>query len=272
METAIVNAFDTIGARVKLQMTRPARGPWNRRRENRFFGDAVRVDIQHDQHGAYFDISRRVDVVIKARDMIPEDRHLLLTVEAGPIGRSAFLCGHDEREWFAAAIPESADALTVQQAKDALKPQEVWDAIKRFGVPMEDRDRRVTAGFVRQGEWFFIPCPGMEVHWDQLLYNEPIQRGAGKPHLCEMMYRQDGVTVYVSPEHPNGLTRAQWLKLPHKQRRLFRWQERVRDAEVYVRGQVSHHDHDAIELPFWHKVVMNTETRSRAMRNLAFLD
>ena len=62
-----------------------------------------------------------------------EIRHLLLTAQPTRFGdteQSTFLCGHDERAWFAAAIPEEANPQTVQQAKDALKPQEVWDAMK----------------------------------------------------------------------------------------------------------------------------------------------
>ena len=31
-------------------------------------------------------------------------------------------------------------------------------------------------------------------------------------------------------------------------------------------------DHAVITLPFWHRVLMNTETQSRTMRNVAFLD
>lgn len=45
-----------------------------------------------------------------------------------------------------------------------------------------------------------------------------------------------------------------------------------RDAGVYVRGRVRHADHRTIALQCWHKVLMNTENQSRAMRNVAFLD
>jgi hypothetical protein len=33
-----------------------------------------------------------------------------------------------------------------------------------------------------------------------------------------------------------------------------------------------HSDHETITLPFWHRVIMNTETRSRTMAKVAFLD
>jgi len=45
-----------------------------------------------------------------------------------------------------------------------------------------------------------------------------------------------------------------------------------RDMSVYARGAVSHADHATITLPFWHRVLMNTETQSQTMRFVAFLD
>ena len=41
---------------------------------------------------------------------------------------------------------------------------------------------------------------------------------------------------------------------------------------VYARGTVRHSDHETITLPVWHRVIMNTETQSRTMANVAFLD
>jgi hypothetical protein len=46
----------------------------------------------------------------------------------------------------------------------------------------------------------------------------------------------------------------------------------TRDAVVYARGRVRHADHRTITLHGWHRVLMNTEGQSRAMRNVAFLD
>ena len=45
-----------------------------------------------------------------------------------------------------------------------------------------------------------------------------------------------------------------------------------RDPQVYVKGRVSHADHKTILLPFWHRVLMNTEHRAAGMQNVAFLD
>jgi hypothetical protein len=50
------------------------------------------------------------------------------------------------------------------------------------------------------------------------------------------------------------------------------WQVMRRNPGVYARGTVRHSDHATITLPFWHRVIMNTETQSRTMANVAFLD
>jgi hypothetical protein len=46
----------------------------------------------------------------------------------------------------------------------------------------------------------------------------------------------------------------------------------TRDARVFVKGKIRHPDHATLVLPYWHQVFMNTETRARAMREVAFLD
>jgi hypothetical protein len=47
---------------------------------------------------------------------------------------------------------------------------------------------------------------------------------------------------------------------------------RKRNARVYVKGNIRHPDHKTVWLCQWHEVVMNTETESLAMANMAFLD
>jgi hypothetical protein len=44
------------------------------------------------------------------------------------------LCGHDERHWFIAAVPESAPVGTVRSAKEALKLAEVQNAQAQKGL------------------------------------------------------------------------------------------------------------------------------------------
>ena len=92
-------------------------------------------------------------------DVQPADRHLLLMVR-GRDEKSKFLCGHDERHWFVAAVPESAPVGTVRAAKEALKPAEVRSAQARLGLGSDAGNRRKNAAFRRQGEWFFVPAPG----------------------------------------------------------------------------------------------------------------
>jgi hypothetical protein len=236
------------------------------------------VDIQSDRQGEYFLVRKPADVAIEVLDLWPRDRHLLLMARHQNAERtdmprkSKFLCGHDERHWFVAAVPEDKGVSNVQQAMDALKPQAVWDSMSQHGVPMEDRNQRRTAGFVRQGEWFFLPRPQMQVQRARILKDEPLRRGAGKPHFVDQLYREGGESVYFAPAYPNGLTLTEYSRLSKEERDRHRWRRMQRDPRAFVRGRVRHRDHATIVLDVWHEVVMNTETRAFAMRNVAFLD
>jgi len=283
MDTAIESKFEKMGARVKMTVIPSPSQVRPSRRWSSVVGFAnvlapVSVDIRRDGNGEYFDVRHRRDVDVEVLDVKPADRHLLLMARepgASPSQapqKSKFLCGHDERSWFVAAIPESARARDVQSAKDALKPAEVWEAIRSLGLPMDQRDRRRTAAFIRQGEWFFIPRPRLTVNQKLVIRNEPIRRGAGKPHMCQFLYRNGGQQVHVSARYPNGLTNEEFGKLDPKERDRKDWRVMMRDAHVYVKGAIRHPDHKTVWLSFWHEVVMNTETKARAMRHVAFLD
>jgi hypothetical protein len=282
-ESGLEERFDKMGARVRVTVLPAQRAGRDWNGGSRWRGVAMntpfRVDVRRDDDGdEYFDLLRRSDVDVQVLDVRPNDRHLLLMArELDQRGakprevKSKFLCGHDERAWFVAAIPEGRRVRNVQDAKDALKPQAVWDAMREYGVSPHRRDQRRTAAFVRQGEWFFIPRPKFRMDLRLALRNEPIRRGAGKPHQCQFLYRFGGDEVYVNERHPNGLTKAQYWKLPHEERK-GPWRTMARDARVYVKGKVSHPDHATILLQCWHEVVMNTETQAAAMRHVAFLD
>ena len=282
-ESTLESRFAKMGARVRVTVVPALRSvrDWNGRRIWRgpASGAPVRVDVRRDERGdEYFDLQRRSDVEVQVLDVRPNDRHLLLMArQLTQVGnkrredKTKFLCGHDERAWFVAAVPEAAHASNVQDAKDALKPKAVWDAMREYGVSPGRRDQRRTAAFVRQGEWFFIPRPAFRMDVRLALRNEPIRRGAGKPHLCQYLCRFGGDEVYVSDRYPNGLTWSQRLKRPHEERGGV-WRKMVRDARVYVKGTVRHPDHATIVLQCWHEVVMNTETQAAAMRHVAFLD
>src|SRR5262249_32956488 len=173
------------------------------------------VDVQRDRGGEVFAITTRPGAVLRL-DVVgarPAERHLLLLVEETGV-KQKFLCGHDERQWFVAAVPERERAAGVREAMEALKPVEVRAAQARKRVPVKERQRRKTDAYIRQGEWFCLPAPDLAV--DELLVtrNEPLTRGEGsKPHVAEFCYRTGGETVYVCDRHPRGLTEAQYRRL-----------------------------------------------------------
>jgi hypothetical protein len=251
--------FAVIGARVKVDDR-----PW--------LGMPT-IDIRSDRRGEYFSLQfpaegREVDLDVV--DTWADGRHLLLLVRDGD-EKSKFLFGHDERHWFVAAIPESARGVSgVTTAMRALQPEAVRDAVRRKKV--KDPFRRKNKAFLRQGEWFFVPEPGLEVAAGLVLHNEPLSRGGGTAHLMELAFRCGGETVYVSRRHPRGLTHEEFRALSDKERRSESWDEMVRDAEVYAKGAIRHPDHATIVLPDWHRVLMNTEQGARAMRHVVFLD
>ena len=108
-----------MGARFKL--TREAKFPRARLQDSA-------MDIDHDSHGDFFAlrVPETLDASLDVTVMQSESTtfHLLLLVRKGE-GRKTvkdrFLCGHDERHWFVAAVPGGASS--VSQAKEALKPR-----------------------------------------------------------------------------------------------------------------------------------------------------
>ena len=236
------------------------------------------VDIQKDGRGQFFEVRvpehLREDLEISVVQSEPKERHLLLFVRkgGGEPQLDRFLCGHDEHEWFVAAVPGGASS--VRQAMDALQPGNVREALARNRVSSRKRYSRKNRAFRRQGEWFFVPAPSFVVPKELILRNEPLRRGGGKPHMVEELFRTGGETVYVCTRYPNGITTKAYRELMRTNPNAMRWGWRVmqRNPGVYARGTVRHSDHDTITLPDWHRVVMNTEHESRTMANVAFLD
>lgn len=257
--------FAIIGARAKLRTDT---------RRNRTSGASI--DIGTDRFGEFFDIAavqpEAVDVNVV--DAQPRLRHLVL-MSRDDDGKHKFLCGHDERHWFVAAVPETAAVSTVATAMEALKPVDVRRLQRQVAVKPRKLNRRRNEVFVRQGEWFFLPVGGkFQLSKYFILRNEPLRRGAGKPHFVEELFRDGGETVYVSTQHPNGLTSAQYERAISRQPQLrqLHWVVQRRNPRVFVRGKVRHADHKTIVLHDWHQVLMNTETQAIAMRNVAFID
>jgi hypothetical protein len=284
MDTSLLERkFEDMGAKVTV-----ADRPPRRSRRSWFTGQPARrftIDVRNGRKGEFFEVvvgkEAEDDVEVSVIDLRPRDRHLLLMVkDSGAPGakgktgtKSKFLCGHDERHWFVAAVPESARASTVWEAKEALKPGVVREAQDREQVKHRDRQRRRNPGFVRQGEWFFLPRPKFHPPEAEILRNEPI-RARGKAHWVEFLYRTGGEQVYVNERFPNGIVEAQLRALVRRQPELrnLPWRRMVRDPKVYAKGKVSHSDHATVVLPCWHLVAMNTENQSEAGRQVVFLD
>ncbi|MEQ8788424.1 MAG: hypothetical protein RIC55_19090 [Pirellulaceae bacterium] len=259
--------FERIGARLKV-VDRPSR--------RLSTSGLLSLDIGTDRRGEFFELTplAGANPAVEVLDVQPADRHLLLLVRENG-AKNKYLCGHDERHWFVAGIPESAPVGTVRQAKEALQPPEVERAVARGAVSGRARNRRKNAAFIRQGEWFFLPNDDMAVDQAQILKNEPLRRGnGGKPHWAEFCYRTGGETVYVCPRHPNGVTSATYQKIlsGNRNARNWGWTTMRHNPGVHVRGRIRHPDHATVTLHTWHQVVMNTENQSQAMRNVAFLD
>jgi hypothetical protein len=262
-------AFGSIGARLRVEASASRRGS----------DTGYALDIGHDREGQFFALRGGAADLAKVEFTVLQkqgaERHLLLFAkgEAGS-RKDRFLCGHDEREWFVAAVPGTAS--TVLQAKEALKPAPVKWAQARKGLNARQANMRHNAAFRRQGEWFFLPVEqSVVVDPKLILRREPISRGGGsKPHLVEEVYRQGGEVVYVCDRYPGGLSKLHYesiIKRDAKAKRL-NWREARRNAGVFARGAVRHPDHATIVLRDWHQVIMNAENEAPSMRSLAFID
>jgi hypothetical protein len=261
----ITSKFEHMGARVLI---RPAA-------LNRWRAESFGIDVRHDNRGPYFDIAipDQNAPELEVLDVQSRARHLLLMARQN--GRKdKFLCGHDERHWFTCAVPGQS-VSNVKTALEALKPAEVRRAQVQAGLRHRDAQNRRNAAFVRQGEWFFLPEPGLIVPERLVLHREPLSRGGGsKAHMLQDAYRMGGEQVYVSREYPMGLLEVDYKALLARKpnARNLHWTPMRRNAGVYARGFVSHADHATITLRGWHRVLMNTEHEAPAAKNIVFLD
>jgi hypothetical protein len=265
MNENLVEKFQRMGARAVVK-----HGPF------------LRLDVQKDKKGEFFDLRIPDNISLEVLDVKPDKRHLLLMSRSPnprkglPDNKDRYLCGHDERHWFVAG---TRTASTVTQAMEALKPAIVSEHQQRVGVKTKDRNRRKNAGFIRQGEWFFVPRPGLTFDMKLVLENEPIRQGRSKPHICRWLYRSGGEAVWVTSRHPNGLTDVQYKDLLSKNpdAKKWVWQQMRRNAMAYAKGWVTHPDHATVPLPCWCEIHPSTEVRSDPWNRsrpgaVAFLD
>ncbi len=224
-----------------------------------------------DKSGEYFDIRvpQAQSIELQTLGMRPPARHLLLLVRGGDVGQERYLCGHDERHWFASGVPGSAS--TIAGAMRCLRPPEVEHLVQRRVKRAKNALRRRNEAFVRQGEWFFVPQAELDAPASLILRHEPLSRGdGGKSHCCEELFRDGGVPVYVCQKYPRGLAYDAYARVLERNADAKNWNWRVMrlNARVFARGKISHPDHKTIVLRFWHQVLMNNEHR----RGVVFLD
>lgn len=263
----LTRSFGRLGMRIKAApMPAPA---WRTQIVPKFD-----LDVSRDRHGEFFLLrvgQEQPDFL--ALDVQPDLKQLLLLARSGE-DKQKFLCGFDERHLFTAAVPGQS-IRSVRDAMSALKPAFVRAQEQREGVRAKDRLRRHNAASLRQGEWFFIPAPELVVPAERIHRHEPLSRGMGsKPHLCTEAARIGGEVVWVCSRFPGGVTESRYRQYiqSRPESRGWNWQQRYRNPELYVRGEVRHKDHATIHLNIWHRVLMNTEHEAPGARFVAFLD
>ena len=104
----IESKFAAMGARLKVRELTPQWGWWDRGWQRT---EDYAMDIQSDDRGQFFELRvpehLRDSLEVSVMQSEPKERHLLLLVRklAEKPQLDRFLCGHDEREWFVAAVP-----------------------------------------------------------------------------------------------------------------------------------------------------------------------
>lgn len=268
--TALTRHFARIGAELEVNLVPP-------RQTTRWAvpNPEFALDVTCKHRAEIFKLTVREDVLpaveLTPLNVRPDLRHLLLLLKREDVGgHEKFLCGHDERHWFVATVQPGA--INVDDAMERLKPDIARRSQQRQNVRPQVWNKRHNPGFIRQGEWFFIPQPKFTLpEMALILRNEPIQLGGRKAHIVEELFRTGGQTVYVSRRAPNGISEAQYHRLIARDPAAasVQWRTMRRNPEVYARGRVRHPDHATIVLPFWHRVAANGEPRSA---QVAFLD
>jgi|ERR1700730_8908915 len=257
----IEKAFERMGARVKVipytERVRTEHLSTHHRLVRRIpSSDRLRIDIKADQQGEYYEIREGPKDAPEVIDVNRDMRHLVLMVRDGD-RKNKYLLGHDERHWFVAALPGNR-VKDVRTAMEALRPAEA-----------------TAPGTIRQGEWYFVPCPDLDFSGMVIHRHEPIRRGRSKPHWCEELVRSGGTTVYTHLAYaPNGVGQQEYARISgidnfHR----MGWRTMTRDAKVYARGIIKHPDHSTVRLgDIFHEVLMNLENNAPHDGAVAFLD
>ncbi len=209
MSAELQSAFSKIGAALADQT----------------FGRGFQIDIVNDGQREVYQLQHPTfdHLTVEVMDVNPHLRHLVLDVTGWRLPISGrYLCGHDESHWFVAGLEFSRQTTKVRGAMESLKPGIVRREQRRKGVK-NLQHRRQTAAYIRQGEWFFLPRPKMQVADLLVELDGQLARDGGKPHRVDQIYSAPG------------------------------------GGQRFVRGCVRHLDHQTIYLDVWHRVVQNNE-------------
>ena len=159
------------------------------------------------------------------------------TIERSTPGNSRrFLMGVDERQLFMCQLRGSINS--VRDAHDSLKAPQVKTAEGNLG--------RST----RQGEWFFLPLS----EGDRSMINMALK---SKTSIClkkARIARTANESNHSRSGKPHVADEVLFLREP-----VLKHGFPVREAAVYVRGNVKHPDHATVKFAEWRKVIRNTE-------------
>lgn len=258
---ALTKALQMIGARLKVTQRRA--------------GVPLRFNVGTDRQGEFFTLSVNeesvdADVRVLAADQVLAQALIMVVTkdESGKPQKEKLLLGHDERHWFVAGVPEKA--RNIKDAFRLLKPEAARLSQERAGVDGKKVDRRRNKGFIRQGEWFFVPVQFEPDKKTIVHKNEPIQRGPrSTPHVVEKLVRFGGQQVFIL----NGgiYTREQKDAYIAANGNAY-FQARTQNATVFVTGKVSHKDHKTVCLQGWHEVHLSREPENTMRGAQGFLD
>lgn len=275
----IKRSFEKMGARLTI---RKGTAPTAWRSGN----VALRMNVANDRQGEHFTMTvhpkiDESDIVVQVLDYDSNLRQMLLFISSPRISdtwnkgkgvtlidkrdrvNERLLVGRDEMHWFVAGVTV---AKNIREAFALLRPQAVTVSMNRNGVKNKEWNKRKTKGFVRQGEWFFVPVNFQEDKTTVVHKNEPIRRQGGKPHFVEEVVRFGGETIYTRGDQI--LTSASFEKIPADERHF--WRQQVRGARVLGRGKVKHPDHHTVILNGWHEIHLSTESGN--ISSNAFID
>ena len=261
---ALTKALQKIGARLKVV--------------NRTRGVPLRFNVGTDRQGEFFTLSVNEEsegADVRIVDVDPDLAQALILVvtkdEKGKEQKEKLLLGHDERHWFVAGVPEKA--RNIKDAFRLLKPEAAHLSQERAGVGGKALNKRRNKGFIRQGEWFFVPVQFEPDKTHHIWKNEPIQRAPGSsPHTVEKLVRMGGQQVYIMGDkvYTQAQKDAYLATNGHGGGMAFR--ARTQNATVFVTGKVSHKDHKAIYLQGWHAVHLSREPGNTGRGAQGFLD